>query len=322
MSRILLVLVLISQVATAQTFVKQYFSKEGITLDPEKSIYYRVGTKIPTGRKQKVKGDSMYIDSVWTFYTKTNRIHSRAFFKDGDLTGPYVFYHENGIIKEKGQYKDYNKDGFATFWDDEGDLKQTLEYFPDGTWIMGESDSFKVINYWDEGNNQLIKDGNGDCNCSFYESWPREKGKVSAGNRESIWNIISGDTLVAIEEYRKGRLLKGESTYQGRKFVYNKKFKQAEFPGGIQGLMKYLSKAIRYPAQAKRSSVEGKVFVRFNVDENGMISNFIVIKGVSKELNDEAIRVIKLMPNWTPAKSRGVPIKSFFVLPIYFKLDS
>jgi len=97
---------------------------------------------------------------------------------------------------------------------------------------------------------------------------------------------------------------------------------QADFPGGLQAMMKFLQKNIKYPASAKRMGIEGKVFVKFIVDKEGGISSMEVIKGINADLNNEAIRVIKLMPPWKPGKQNGRAVKSQFVLPVYFKLDS
>lgn len=97
---------------------------------------------------------------------------------------------------------------------------------------------------------------------------------------------------------------------------------QAEFPGGVQAMMKFLNKNIKYPPSAKRMGVEGKVFVKFIVDKEGGISSIDVIKGINADLDKEAVRVIKLMPPWKPGKQNGRSVKSQFVLPVYFKLDS
>jgi periplasmic protein TonB len=96
----------------------------------------------------------------------------------------------------------------------------------------------------------------------------------------------------------------------------------AEFPGGLQAMMKFLQKNIKYPASAKRMGIEGRVFVKFIVDKEGGISNMEIVKGINADLDKEAMRVIKLMPPWKPGKQNGRAVKSQFVLPVYFKLDS
>jgi protein TonB len=97
---------------------------------------------------------------------------------------------------------------------------------------------------------------------------------------------------------------------------------QAEFPGGLQAMMKFLNRNIKYPASAKRMGIEGRVFVKFIVDKDGGISQMEVLKGINADLDKEAMRVIKMMPPWKPGKQNGRAVKSQFVLPVYFKLDS
>jgi protein TonB len=94
----------------------------------------------------------------------------------------------------------------------------------------------------------------------------------------------------------------------------------AEFPGGMEAMMKFLQKNMKYPAVARRMGIEGSVFVSFVVDREGKISDLNVIKGISAECDQEAVRVIKLMPSWKPGKQNGRAVKSRFVLPIKFKL--
>ena len=97
---------------------------------------------------------------------------------------------------------------------------------------------------------------------------------------------------------------------------------QAEFPGGMEALMKYMGTAIKYPKSEQENGVEGKVFVGFVVDKNGAIKKVSIKKGTeSKALNDEAIRVVKSMPKWKPAIKDGKKVASEMVLPIMFKLE-
>ena len=98
--------------------------------------------------------------------------------------------------------------------------------------------------------------------------------------------------------------------------------KPAEFPGGTDALMKYMSTQIKYPKESKDQGVEGRVFVGFVIDKNGSIKKVVLKKGTeSKELNDEAIRVVKSMPKWSPAIKDGKKVASEMVLPIMFKLE-
>lgn len=98
---------------------------------------------------------------------------------------------------------------------------------------------------------------------------------------------------------------------------------QAEFPGGKEQLYKYLADNLQYPATAIRNKRQGKCFVRFVVDQKGNISNVKIMKGVPgcPECDEEAMRVIRQMPKWTPGKVKGKAVSSYFNLPITFRLD-
>jgi TonB family protein len=92
--------------------------------------------------------------------------------------------------------------------------------------------------------------------------------------------------------------------------------------GGMPALYDLIGKSIQYPIEARRKNVEGKVFVQFIVNEDGSLSDFTVLKGIGEGCDEEAVRVLKLSPNWTPGKQRGVAVKQRMVLPITFGISS
>jgi TonB family protein len=91
--------------------------------------------------------------------------------------------------------------------------------------------------------------------------------------------------------------------------------------GGIDALMKYLGENIRYPEEARKKGVEGKVFVQLVVDADGSISEVQVLKGIGYGCDEEAVRVIKAMPAWKPGTQKGEPVNVRMSMPINFKLD-
>ena len=97
---------------------------------------------------------------------------------------------------------------------------------------------------------------------------------------------------------------------------------QAEFPGGQAALMKWLSQNIRYPEQAAANDIQGRVIVKFVVEKDGSIGATEILKGVDKDLDREALRVVKKMPKWQPGKNNGVAVRSYFNLPVTFKLQN
>ena len=97
--------------------------------------------------------------------------------------------------------------------------------------------------------------------------------------------------------------------------------KQPGYPGGTGAFYKFVQKKMRYPPQARRMGIEGKVFVQFVVDKAGNITEVKVIRGVGAGCDEEAARVIKSSPKWSPGKQRGKAVKVRMVLPITFKLS-
>ncbi len=95
----------------------------------------------------------------------------------------------------------------------------------------------------------------------------------------------------------------------------------AEFPGGRSALAKWLSNNLRYPEVAQANNIQGRVVVKFTVEKDGSISNPTVVRGVDKDLDREAIRVVKKMPRWNAGKNNGVAVRSYFNLPVNFKLQ-
>jgi protein TonB len=96
---------------------------------------------------------------------------------------------------------------------------------------------------------------------------------------------------------------------------------QPEFNGGMEAFSKFLQKNLKYPSTAARAGVEGKVFVEFTVGTDGAIQGAKVVKGIGFGCDEEALRVITLMPNWNPGKQSGRPVRVRFTLPISFQLD-
>ena len=104
--------------------------------------------------------------------------------------------------------------------------------------------------------------------------------------------------------------------------IYNDVESMPEYPGGMDKLIEYLSENIKYPAIAKDNDVEGKVFVSFVVQKDGTLSDVKIKKGIGSGCDDEAVRVISQMPDWTPGYKDGKAVNVSYTLPIVFKLDT
>jgi TonB family protein len=93
-----------------------------------------------------------------------------------------------------------------------------------------------------------------------------------------------------------------------------------EYVGGNNAMNAFIASNINYPQKAKETGIQGTVYVSFHVDENGNVVNAKVIKGIGKECDEEALRVIKMMPKWKPGNQSGKSVKVAFTLPIKFAL--
>ena len=95
---------------------------------------------------------------------------------------------------------------------------------------------------------------------------------------------------------------------------------QPAFPGGMGAFYQFVQKKMKYPSQARRMGIEGKVFVQFVVDKKGNITEVTAVKGIGAGCDEEAVRVIKSSPKWKAGKQRGKSVKVRMILPITFKL--
>lgn len=94
-----------------------------------------------------------------------------------------------------------------------------------------------------------------------------------------------------------------------------------QFPGGQIAMLKYIMENMKYPEQAMKEGIQGRVAVRFIVEKDGSISDVKPILSVHPLLNKEAVRVVKSMPKWSPGKQNGKPVRVRFNLPVMFKLN-
>lgn len=113
-----------------------------------------------------------------------------------------------------------------------------------------------------------------------------------------------------------------EETEPQSKKVYNSVEQMPEFPGGVAGLMRYLQGNIKYPPEAAKNDIEGRVIVQFIIDETGQVGEVKVVRPVSDELDAEAVRVVKTLPKFEPGRQDGEAVSVWYTLPIVFKLQA
>jgi len=157
---------------------------------------------------------------------------------------------------------------------------------------------------------------------------PVKKGKKNAtiktGGNQDIQII---ETVVDEEDQKKTETEKQDAFKAEGTFIPNDEpafdvvEEMPQFPGGAPALLEFLSKNIRYPKEAFESNVQGRVLATFVVEKDGSISETKVVKAVDPMLDEEAIRVLNSMPNWTPGKQSGKAVRVKYTVPINFRLD-
>ncbi|WP_443936856.1 energy transducer TonB [Pedobacter sp. MW01-1-1] len=94
--------------------------------------------------------------------------------------------------------------------------------------------------------------------------------------------------------------------------------KQPEYKGGMQNFYQYISSELKYPEEAKKNKTQGKVFLSFVVEKDGSLSDITVTRGLTKETNEEAIRVLQKSPKWEPGVYKGQPVRVKYNININF----
>ncbi len=96
---------------------------------------------------------------------------------------------------------------------------------------------------------------------------------------------------------------------------------QPEFPGGEVARQRFLEENLRYPQMAREAGIQGTVFVTFVVETDGSVTDVRILRGIGGGCDEEAVRVVRMMPRWEPGRQRGQPVRVQFNMPIRFRLN-
>ena len=252
-----------------------------------------------------------------------------ATYKEGKRIGTELSYHPNGSVAEK---KDDLDDRSASMtWYMNGQVKQIKTTDKNGAFAQGSPE--RVTAFWDSTGRQQIIDGNGQATYQMsVESKSDttrktlfvEQGPYENGFKQGIWTGQYADGSYTYEEkYDKGVCQSGTARTNGRTPVqYTTLGQPPEFAGGMQGLGQFLATNLQYPISAQRAGVQGRVFVTFTVCTDGTLCDYDVLKGVSPDVDKEALRVVKRMSGrWKPGVQRGEKVRVKYNLPINFTLN-
>lgn len=144
------------------------------------------------------------------------------------------------------------------------------------------------------------------------------------GNRFYFKNFQTAATLDAMFDTlneKTGKTYAMKSRSETEYDAIQTPTEQAEFPGGAMAMMQYLADNVSYPPTAQENGIQGRVLVTFIVGTDGTITEPEIIKSLEASLDREAIRVVRNMPKWKPAKLNGKPVSTSYTIPIVFKLQ-
>ncbi len=160
----------------------------------------------------------------------------------------------------------------------------------------------------------------------FNENGSKDKrGYCKDDERVGIWtSYFDNEKDSSVYEHIAGNEVKyiRRSSLQNQE-IYSVVEIMPEFPGGLNGLAKYIQKKVKYPRSERKKGTEGKVFVKFIVNQNGEVEKTTIIKSSGNIILDaEAIRVVQKMPKWKAGKQNGEAVSVYFNLPINFALKN
>ena len=154
---------------------------------------------------------------------------------------------------------------------------------------------------------------------------PPDQDELSKASNIGTMDVVGIDEPIPYEEPIAGN---GTEPAQPLEVKVDEKDKEwlvveqmPEYAGGVAALSKFLQKNLRYPNPAANAGVSGKVYVQFVVGQDGSISKVDILKGLGFGCDEEAERVIKLMPRWSAGKQSGRAVSVKFTLPISFQLE-
>ncbi len=285
-----------------------YFNKLGVWLDStqkDQAEYYEI-----IGEKRR--------DGVSMLYYMDGTKYGEILYASDKRNGPYILFYKNGQQRERGYFDNDYVSGRIETWYENGQKKKVTDFHSEPNFREE-----KMIHAWDSLGKVQVEGGDGYYSGSEYE-FPEiwEEGNYTNGLRTGDWTGHRNDTLYYRETYQEnGEFISGISyDKEGNEFKYDIVEKTPSYPGDYKGWTKYLKKSLKYPKQARRKGVQGRVFLSFVVDKDGSVTNARVVRGIGYGCDAEALRIIRESINWNPGTQRGQAVKSRMAIQIIFRL--
>lgn len=229
---------------------------------------------------------------VKDFYASTDTLQMEAWcssvtpklFQEGAAT----YYHKNGSIQRVGMYKDNLPIGLHKFYYSNGVLKAERIF-------KGKEE--RIVQHWSAAGEPLLT--------------------FSTGIVTDKDQRLPGTVYIEVKDSVQMR----SYVPQGADTIYHYTQTPAEYKGGMEKFYRGIGNTITYPRLARRTNVEGVVYISFVVDEKGQPQDAAIVKGIGSGCDEQALNACLQQRDWLPGKYLGKPVKMHMVLPVIFKLQ-
>lgn len=296
------------------------------------TIYYKEDKKDSVCRSFYENGKTQCIinyskglkNGIFKLFYDNGNLEIQATYNNDSITGNFIAFYKDSTVKTNIEYKSgkpYNiiivndslgkAVSYGQFKNGNGSLKT---YHNNGKTFMEEDYTNGLKN-----GSSITYFNNGEVNI---------KGKYLNGKATGEWIYYSNSGKILNSKIYKtdstetDKKLKKENSIieniQGQVLTFTERM--PEFPGGDAGMMEFLRSKITYSRATLEKGISGTVYVTFVVTSEGNINDIDILRGVTYDLNYEAIRVVNLMPPWTPGFQNGFPVDVQYTLPIKFTI--
>ena len=222
-------------------------------------------------------------DGVYRSWSDEGALRSEGLYANNESSGEWTAYFDDGVLKSKGSYRNGEKVGDWISYHKNGTQYLTSTYSGGPERVEYRYDTLGVV-----------QDTLKYLNEELISGTPFGQAYFAAGKIEQM-PVFGTDCVSIVDE--KVRKKCGENS-----------------------LFRFMSQNLRYPPQARSLGIEGTGLISFVVEKNGAVGDVRVVRGISGDIRQEMLRIVYLMPKWTPGTVDGEPVRVQYTLPIKFKL--